>query len=69
MKDQTKKFFDKKSPEEDIPVEVEDSVQVKYSKINEIYDEFFEENTITLAKVSFKIIKAMFQGRTRVQEA
>lgn len=69
MNDQNKKFFDKKTPEEDLPVEIEESIQLKYLRLNQIFEEFFEENTITLAKVIYIIIKAKFERRKRNKEA
>ncbi len=48
-----KKFFDKKSSEEENPVEIDSDLQRKYMKINQIYEEFFEEGCIAEAKVRF----------------
>ena len=68
MNDPLKKFFDKKINDEDLPVEVDDIIQVNYSNLNKIYEEFFEENSISLAKVIYHLIQANFQGRKRLKE-
>jgi hypothetical protein len=46
-----KKFFDKKSSEEENPVDIDSDLQQKYTKLNQIYEEFFEESSIAEAKV------------------
>jgi hypothetical protein len=45
------KYFDKRIPEEDSPIEVNDEDQECYRKLEEIYESFFEENFLSVAKV------------------
>jgi hypothetical protein len=47
----TSNYFDKKTPEEDVPVIVDTQVQMKYQQLEEIYEKFFTESTLSLAKV------------------
>ena len=48
------KYFDKRVPEEDIPVKsLSDEVQQKYLELDSIFEEFFDENSLHLAKVYF----------------
>ena len=45
------KYFDKKTPEEDSLVEIDDELQLCYSNLDKIYEGFFEENFLSTAKV------------------
>lgn len=44
-------YFDKRVPEEDTPITVSDAVQLKYERLEAIYEEFFDDNSLHLAKV------------------
>jgi hypothetical protein len=44
-------LFWKKTPEEDVPVIVDIQLQMKYKPLEEIYEKFFTESTLSLAKV------------------
>jgi hypothetical protein len=58
-------YFDKRSNEEDLPVSVGDSTQNKYEELEAIFDEFFEDNSLTLAKVKYFLIIAKFKRGKR----
>jgi hypothetical protein len=45
-------YFDKKTPEEDIPVNVDSEIQQKFQQIDELYEKFFLESTLSFAKVN-----------------
>ena len=50
------KYFDKKVPEEDTPISFNDDVQDKYQKLDFVYEEFFDDNSLHLAKVNIYLI-------------
>lgn len=46
------KYFDKRVTEEDTPVKgLSEQVQARYEELDVIYEEFFDENSLFLAKV------------------
>lgn len=45
------KYFDKRVPEEDLPVLVPEDLQNKYEEIDNIFESFFDDNSLHLAKV------------------
>jgi len=46
------KFFDKRIPEEDVPVKnITDEQQLKFEDLDLIFEDFFDENSLQLAKV------------------
>jgi hypothetical protein len=48
------KYFDKRVSEEDNPVKnLTDGLQFKYEELDVIFEEFFDENSLHLAKVNF----------------
>ena len=44
-------YMQKRIPEEDYPIHVEESLQDNYQKIDQIYETFFDSNFLTMAKV------------------
>ncbi len=44
-------YFDKRTAEEDCPVFLDTKTQKKYQHLETIYEEFFEQNGLSLAKV------------------
>lgn len=46
------KFFDKINPDEDQSFTVSDVKQERYKKLDKIFDNYFEYESISLAKVS-----------------
>lgn len=44
-------YFDKRTNEEDLPIALSVEVQEKYEQIEPLYDEFFDDNSLSLAKV------------------
>jgi len=48
-------YFDRRTNEEDMPVRPSEEVQRKYEEIEALFDEFFEDNSLSLAKVNFSI--------------
>jgi len=44
-------YFDRRTNEEDMPVRPSEETQRKYEEIEALFDDFFEENSLTLAKV------------------
>jgi hypothetical protein len=52
----TNKYFEKRVAEEDTPISVSDEVQDKYQKLDSVYEDFFDDNSLHLAKVKFSLI-------------
>jgi hypothetical protein len=46
-------YFDRRTNEEDVPVVPSASVQEKYEHLDAIFEEFFEDNSLTIAKVNY----------------
>ena len=44
-------YFDKRSTEEDMPVSPSKEISDKYEHLEGIFEEFFDDNSLTLAKV------------------
>jgi hypothetical protein len=44
-------YFDRRTNEEDMPVRPSQEIQRKYEEIEALFDEFFEDNSLSLAKV------------------
>jgi hypothetical protein len=49
-------YFDKRTNEEDLPVALPTNIQDKYEQIEIMFEEFFDDNSLSLAKVIFFII-------------
>lgn len=45
-------YFDKRTNEEDMPVMLPNTIQDKYEQLEVIFEEFFDDNSLSLAKVS-----------------
>lgn len=45
------KYFDKRVAEEDCPVNVSEEAQRRYEQLDSLYEEFFDDNSLHLAKV------------------
>ncbi len=59
-------YFDRRTNEEDIPVRPSEEVQRKYEEIEALFDEFFEDNSLSLAKVNLYLpIIAIIKRRKR----
>jgi hypothetical protein len=71
------KYYDKRVPEEDNPVNVHVDIQEKYEKLDAFFERIFDENSLNVAKVLnkkiyfhkrkliLKITIAIVQGRKR----
>ena len=46
------RYFEKKVPEEDTPIDVDAEAQNNYADIEKLYEGFFEENFLATAKVN-----------------
>ena len=44
-------YFDRRTNEEDMPVRPTQEIQKKYEDIEALFEEFFEDNSLSLAKV------------------
>ena len=44
-------YFDKRTNEEDMPVMLPNTIQDKYEQLEVIFEEFFDDNSLSLAKV------------------
>jgi hypothetical protein len=44
-------YFDRRTNEEDMPVRPTQEIQKKYEDIEALFEEFFEDNSLLLAKV------------------
>lgn len=64
----TLNYFDRRSNEEDLPVEVELSAHAKYQTLENIYEEFFDENSLNVAKVNFRGIDFYFSHFLKKKE-
>ena len=59
-------YFDRRTNEEDMPVRPSEEVQRKYEEIEALFDEFFEDNSLSLAKVNLYLpIIAIIKRRKR----
>lgn len=47
------KYFDKRVAEEDTPISVSEEVQDRYQSLDAVYEDFFDDNSLHLAKVIF----------------
>jgi hypothetical protein len=45
-------YFDKRVPEEDCPIIVDPETQESYYNLDKIFENFFEENFLSTAKVT-----------------
>jgi len=45
-------YFDKRVEEEDEPVTIDGETQVKYEALDDMYEDFFEDDFLGIAKVS-----------------
>lgn len=45
------KYFDKRVSEEDMPIQTPEDIQLRYEELDLIFEEFFDENSLHLAKV------------------
>jgi hypothetical protein len=50
------KYFDKRVPEEDNPINTSEDVQQMYEDIDALFEGFFDDNSLHLAKVVYIII-------------
>lgn len=50
------KYFDKRVAEEDTPIKVTDEAQQKYEQLDILFEEFFDDNSLHLAKVDMYLI-------------
>jgi len=44
-------YFDRRTNEEDMPVRPSQEIQKNYEEIERLFEEFFEDNSLSLAKV------------------
>jgi hypothetical protein len=49
-------YFDKRTNEEDMPVMLPHNVQDKYEQMEVLFEEFFDDNSLSLAKVRPKYL-------------
>jgi hypothetical protein len=45
-------YFEKRTPEEDIPVTIDSAIQIKYQQVDDLYEKFFLESNLSFAKVN-----------------
>jgi hypothetical protein len=48
-------YFEKQTLEEDVPCTVDSQVQLKYQQLDELYEKFFSESSLSYAKVNLQI--------------
>lgn len=46
------KYYDKRVPEEENPINVPAEIQEKYEKLDSFFERIFDENSLHVAKVS-----------------
>ncbi len=58
-------YFDKRTNEEDLPVTLSVNVHDKYEQMEVLFEEFFDDNSLTLAKVIifFMVIAKFERGK------
>lgn len=49
-------YFDKRTNEEDLPIAVPVNVQDKSEQMERLFEDFFDDNSLTLAKVRSPLI-------------
>jgi hypothetical protein len=49
-------YFDKRTNEEDMPVMLPHNVQDKYEQMEVLFEEFFDDNSLSLAKARRKYL-------------
>jgi len=49
------KYYDKRVPEEDNPINVPVEIQEKNEKLDSFFERIFDENSLNVAKVKIKI--------------
>ena len=64
-------YFDRRVEEEDEPIQVEDETQNKCRILDVIFEEFFEDDFLYVAKVLYILIKiiAKFKTGTRYKKS
>ncbi len=50
------KYYDKRVPEEDNPINVPGELQDKYEKLDIFFERIFDENSLNVAKVKYIIL-------------
>jgi hypothetical protein len=50
-------YFDKRTAEEDSPIVLDTKIQKKYQHLETLFEEFFEQNGLSIAKVVYSLIK------------
>ena len=45
------KYFDKRVPDEDCPIDVSDEKQEAYERLDTFFEKIFDENSLNVAKV------------------
>jgi hypothetical protein len=53
-------YFDKRTSEEDMPVESEEVMQKQYEEMEILFEDFFDDNSLSLAKVENKDINMIY---------
>ena len=51
------RYYDKRVPEEDVPVNVPVEKQTAYEKLDSFFERIFDENSLNVAKVNFLYLK------------
>ena len=47
-------YFEKRTNEEDMPVYIEEDMQDKFENLEILYEDFFDENSLSTAKVKLE---------------
>ena len=50
------KYFDKRVPDEDCPIDVSEEKQESYERLDGFFERIFDENSLNVAKVYYFII-------------
>jgi hypothetical protein len=60
-------YFDKRTSEEDMPIHISEKIQDKYEQLELLYDNFFDDNSLSNAKVRLHLLNiiAKFKRRKR----
>jgi hypothetical protein len=51
------KYFDKRVPDEDCPINVADDKQESYERLDSFFERIFDENSLNVAKVKIKYFR------------
>jgi hypothetical protein len=52
-------YFDRRVPEEDLPITVSEDIEKKYEELDNLFEDFFDDDSLHLAKVYRNLISML----------